>query len=281
MDEFSWVFLAGFLLFGLLFGSFLNVVIYRLPLMLERAWTIQARQQLEMPLSEDDAQPFTLAYPPSHCPVCKAEIKPWSNIPIISFLLQKGRCAGCHTPISWQYPAVELLTGLLFVAVYWRFGWSLQALGGVLFVLFIVPMIFIDAKTQLLPDLLTLPFLWLGLLFNIPENSLISLPDAVWGAVIGYMSLWIIFQVFKLFTGKEGMGFGDFKLLAALGAWFGAISLPVIALMASVIGLIFAVIMKVGKGQPMPFGPCLAIAGWIMLMFYHPVMNTFFKVIGG
>ena len=118
MDEFSWVFLAGFLLFGLLFGSFLNVVIYRLPLMLERAWTIQARQQLEMPLSEEDAQPFTLAYPPSHCPVCKAEIKPWSNIPVISFLLQKGRCAGCHTPISWQYPAVELLTGLLFVAVY-------------------------------------------------------------------------------------------------------------------------------------------------------------------
>ena len=281
MDEFSWVFWAGFLLFGLLFGSFLNVVIYRLPLMLERAWTIQARQQLGMPLSEEDAQPFTLAYPPSHCPVCKAEIKPWSNIPIISFVLQKGRCAGCHTPISWQYPAVELLTGLLFAAVYWRFGWSLQALGGVLFVLFIVPMIFIDAKTQLLPDILTLPFLWLGLLFNIPENSFVTLPAAVWGAVIGYMSLWIIFQVFKLFTGKEGMGFGDFKLLAALGAWFGAISLPAIALMASVIGLIFAVIMKVGKGQPMPFGPCLAIAGWVMLMFYQPVMNLFFNIING
>ena len=197
------------------------------------------------------------------------------------FLLQKGRCAGCHTPISWQYPAVELLTGLLFAAVYWRFGWSLQALGGVLFVLFIVPMIFIDAKTQLLPDILTLPFLWLGLLFNIPENSFVTLPAAVWGAVIGYMSLWIIFQVFKLFTGKEGMGFGDFKLLAALGAWFGASSLPAIALMASVIGLIFAVIMKVGKGQPMPFGPCLAIAGWVMLMFYQPVMNLFFNIING
>ena len=196
-------------------------------------------------------------------------------------MLQKGRCAGCHTPISWQYPAVELLTGLLFVAVYWKFGWSWQALGGVLFVLFTVPMIFIDAKTQLLPDILTLPFLWLGLLFNIPENSLITLPAAVWGAVIGYMSLWIIFQVFKLFTGKEGMGFGDFKLLAALGAWFGAVSLPVIALMASVIGLIFAVIIKVGKGQPMPFGPCLAIAGWVMLMFYEPVMQTFFTLING
>ena len=281
MDEFSWVFLAGFLLFGLLFGSFLNVVIYRLPLMLERAWTIQARVQLDMSVPDEESKLFTLAYPPSHCPVCKAEIKPWSNIPILSFLLQKGRCAGCHTPISWQYPLVELLTGLLFVAVYWKFGWSLQALGGVLFVLFIVPMIFIDAKTQLLPDILTLPFLWLGLLFNIPENSFVTLPTAVWGAVIGYMSLWIIFQVFKLFTGKEGMGFGDFKLLAALGAWFGAISLPVIALMASVIGLIFAVIMKVGKGQPMPFGPCLAIAGWVMLMFYEPVMQTFFTLING
>lgn len=281
MNEFSWVFWAGFFLFGLIFGSFLNVVIYRLPLMLERAWNIQARVQLDIPVPDEESEPFTLAYPPSHCPVCKAEIKPWSNIPVISFLLQKGRCAGCHTPISWQYPAVELLTGLLFVAVYWKFGWSWQALGGILFVLFIVPMIFIDAKTQLLPDILTLPFLWLGLLFNIPENSFVTLPTAVWGAVIGYMSLWIIFQVFKLFTGKEGVGFGDFKLLAALGAWFGAVSLPVIALMASVIGLIFAVIMKVGKGQPMPFGPCLAIVGWIMLMFYHPVMNTFFKVIGG
>lgn len=272
MDEFFWVFLAGFFLFGLLFGSFLNVVIYRLPLMLERAWTLQAHSQLGLSVDEKDSKPFTLAYPPSHCPVCKAEIKPWSNIPILSFLLQKGRCAGCHTPISWQYPAVELLTGLLFVAVYWKFGWSLQALAGVIFVLFVVPMFFIDAKTQLLPDILTIPFLWLGLIFNIPAYFT-TLSDAVLGAVIGYMSLWIIFQIFRLLTGKEGMGFGDFKLLAALGAWFGVVSLPVLALLASVIGLLFAVILKVSKGQPMPFGPYLVISGLVMLLFQSTILQ--------
>lgn len=272
MDEFFGMFLAGFFLFGLLFGSFLNVVIYRLPLMLERAWTLQARSQLGLSVDEKDSKPFTLAYPPSHCPVCKAEIKPWSNIPILSFLLQKGRCAGCHAPISWQYPLVELLTGLLFVAVYWKFGWSLQALAGVIFVLFVVPMFFIDAKTQLLPDILTIPFLWLGLIFNIPAYFT-TLSDAVLGAVIGYMSLWIIFQIFRLLTGKEGMGFGDFKLLAALGAWFGVVSLPVLALLASVIGLLFAVILKVSKGQPMPFGPYLVISGLVMLLFQSTILQ--------
>lgn len=270
--DFSPVLAAGFLLFGLLFGSFLNVVIYRLPLMMERSWKQEARNVLAIETPEAEAESFGLAYPPSHCPSCQTPIKPWSNIPLLSFLLQKGRCAHCRAPISWRYPLVELLTGLAFLAIYWHFGWSLAAAGALIFTTLIIAMIFIDAQTQLLPDILTLPLLWVGLLLN-TQNLFTTLPDAVWGAAIGYLSLWLIFQTFKLLTGKEGMGFGDFKLLAALGAWFGVAALPVIVLLSSVVGLLFALAMRVGKGQPMPFGPYLALSGWLVLMFQQPIMQ--------
>lgn len=272
MDYYLPLLYIGFLLFGLLFGSFLNVVIYRLPIMLERAWNRQARVQLGLDETKEDKQTFNLAYPPSHCPQCQNEIRPWSNIPLLSFLLQKGRCVQCGNPIPWRYPLVELLTGVLFVIAFWHFSWTLNVLAAVLFTLFLIPIIFIDARTQLLPDILTLPLLWLGLLFNI-SGLFVSLSDAVLGAVVGYVSLWSLYQLFKLLTGKEGMGFGDFKLLSALGAWFGVVSLPIIALLASVIGLVFAVILNIRKGQSMPFGPCLAIAGWIMLIFNTPMMR--------
>lgn len=270
--DFSPVLAAGFFLFGLLFGSFLNVVIYRLPLMMEQSWKQEARNVLAIETPEAEAESFSLAYPPSHCPSCQTPIKPWSNIPLVSFLLQKGRCAHCRAPISWRYPLVELLTGLAFLTIYWHFGWSLAAAGALIFTTLIIAMIFIDAQTQLLPDILTLPLLWVGLLLN-TQNLFTTLPDAVWGAAIGYLSLWFIFQTFKLLTGKEGMGFGDFKLLAALGAWFGVAALPVIVLLSSVVGLLFALAMRVGKGQPMPFGPYLALSGWLVLMFQQPIMQ--------
>ncbi len=270
--DFSPVLAAGFFLFGLLFGSFLNVVIYRLPLMMEQSWKQEARNVLVIETPEAEAESFSLAYPPSHCPSCQTPIKPWSNIPLVSFLLQKGRCAHCRAPISWRYPLVELLTGLAFLTIYWHFGWSLAAAGALIFTTLIIAMIFIDAQTQLLPDILTLPLLWVGLLLN-TQNLFTTLPDAVWGAAIGYLSLWLIFQTFKLLTGKEGMGFGDFKLLAALGAWFGVAALPVIVLLSSVVGLLFALAMRVGKGQPMPFGPYLALSGWLVLMFQQPIMQ--------
>lgn len=262
---------VAFFIFGLLLGSFLNVVIYRLPLILEDGWKREAKSILGQEIDEE-TPPFSLAYPPSHCPVCKTPIKPWSNIPIISFLIQKGKCVQCHTPISWQYPLVELLTAILFLLVYLRFGWNWSALFGVAFVGLIIPMIFIDAKHQILPDTLTFSLLWLGLIAN-THHTFTMLSDAVWGAILGYMVLWVIYQLFKMITGKEGMGFGDFKLLAALGAWFGVMALPVIALLASVTGLVFAILMKIGKSQPMPFGPYLAIAGWVMLMFQRPIMQ--------
>lgn len=260
------------IIFGLLFGSFLNVVIYRLPIMMERTWNRQAREQLGLPPSAEDKESFSLASPPSHCPSCQAPVRPWSNIPLLSFLWQKGRCRHCQEPISWRYPLVELLTALAFVCCVWRLSMPWQLAGGLILTTVLIALIFIDAQTQLLPDNLTLPLLWIGLLFNIKE-TFTTLPNAIWGAVIGYMSLWILFQVFKFLTGKEGMGYGDFKLLAVLGAWFGVSVLPVIVLLSSIVGLIFAVILSVGKGKPMPFGPYLAVSGWLVLLFQEPIMQ--------
>lgn len=271
VDIFSiWIIAAA--IFGLLFGSFLNVVIYRLPLMMERSWNRQARELLGLPLSSEDKESFSLASPPSHCPSCHAPVKPWSNIPLVSFLWQKGRCRHCSEPISWRYPLVELLTALAFVCCVWRLPIPWQLAGGLILTTVLIALIFIDAQTQLLPDNLTLPLLWIGLLFN-THNTFTHLNDAVLGAVIGYMSLWVLFQVFKLLTGKEGMGYGDFKLLAVLGAWFGVSVLPVIVLLSSIVGLVFALLLRVGKGKPMPFGPYLAISGWLVLLFQEPIMQ--------
>ena len=250
-------------LLGLLVGSFLNVVIYRLPVMLEKQWRIAAKQHLELPLDEEDQKPFNISTPPSRCPKCGSPVKPWQNIPIISYLLLRGRCHSCHTPIGWRYPAVELLTGILFGIVAWRYGYTWLTLGGLVFTAVLVALTFIDADTQLLPDQLTLPLIWLGLLFNW-QVGFVSLPSALLGAVVGYLSLWLLYHLFKLITGKEGMGYGDFKLLAALGAWLGVSTLAVIVFVAALVGLVAALVMRAAKGQPIAFGPALAIAGWLV-----------------
>ena len=265
------------LILGLLVGSFLNVVIYRVPEGLNRNWKLQSKQMLDLPLEQGEGERFNILMPPSHCPSCKAAIKPWQNIPILSYVLLKGQCKHCHAAISLRYPLVELLTGLVFAVCAWKFGATWTALAAMVFSAYLIAMIFIDADTQLLPDQLTLPLMWGGIVFHLAayllqaDWGITNLVDSLLGAIVGYMSLWSIFQLFKLVTGKEGMGYGDFKLLAALGAWLGISVLPIIIIMSAVVGLIFALIMKVAKNQPMPFGPYLAISGWIVLVFSQPI----------
>ena len=265
------------LILGLLVGSFLNVVIYRVPEGLNRNWKLQAKQMLDLPLEQGEGERFNILMPPSHCPSCKSAIKPWQNIPILSYVLLKGQCKHCHAAISMRYPLVELLTGLVFAVCAWKFGATWTALAAMVFSAYLIAMIFIDADTQLLPDQLTLPLMWGGIVFHLAayllqaDWGITTLVDSLLGAIVGYMSLWSIFQLFKLVTGKEGMGYGDFKLLAALGAWLGISVLPIIIIMSAVVGLIFALIMKVAKNQPMPFGPYLAISGWIVLVFSQPI----------
>ena len=265
------------LILGLLVGSFLNVVIYRVPEGLNRNWKLQAKQMLDLPLEQGEGERFNILMPPSHCPSCKSAIKPWQNIPILSYVLLKGQCKHCHAAISMRYPLVELLTGLVFAVCAWKFGATWTAVAAMVFSAYLIAMIFIDADTQLLPDQLTLPLMWGGIVFHLAayllqaDWGITNLVDSLLGAIVGYMSLWSIFQLFKLVTGKEGMGYGDFKLLAALGAWLGISVLPIIIIMSAVVGLIFALIMKVAKNQPMSFGPYLAISGWIVLVFSQPI----------
>ena len=277
MELDTWIVVLLALILGLLVGSFLNVVIYRVPEGLNRNWKLQAKQMLDLPLEQSEGECFNILMPPSHCPSCKAAIKPWQNIPILSCVLLKGQCKHCHTAISLRYPLVELLTGLVFAVCAWKFGATWTALAAMVFSAYLIAMIFIDADTQLLPDQLTLPLMWGGIVFHLAayllqaDWGITTLVDSLLGAIVGYMSLWSIFQLFKLVTGKEGMGYGDFKLLAALGAWLGISVLPIIIIMSAVVGLIFALIMKVAKNQPMPFGPYLAISGWIVLVFSQPI----------
>lgn len=273
--ECTGIFVGISLLLGLLVGSFLNVVIYRLPKMLENSWDQQCKIQLNLPIEATIKPAYNLVTPDSNCPSCDAKIRPWQNIPIISYLCLGGKCSQCKAHISLRYPIVELLTGLLFAAVAWRFGFGLQAVGGMVLTAFLVAMAFIDADTQLLPDGLTLPLLWLGLALSL-KGVYIPVSEAVIGAMLGYLSLWSVYWVFKFFTGKEGMGYGDFKLLAALGAWLGALNLPVIILLSSIVGLFFAVVKrlnaKLSKGEAMPFGPYLACAGWLAFMFGNEIV---------
>lgn len=260
-------------LFGLLVGSFLNVVIYRVPVMMERAWTAFAKEHLGQVLTEEEQQPFNLIKPDSRCPSCQSPVKAWQNIPVLSYLMLGGKCGSCKTPISKRYPLVELLTGALFAVVAWKYGWSMTTLGGLILTAMLIALTFIDADTQYLPDQLTLPLVWLGLLFNL-NGTFVPLTSAVLGAVCGYMSLWLLCYAYKLLTGKIGMGGGDFKLLAALGAWLGVSVLPVLIFMAALIGLVAAVIMRVAKGQQFAFGPSLAIAGWIIFIANEQVMTV-------
>ncbi len=264
-------FIVVVLLLGLMVGSFLNVVIARLPVMLERDWRAQARELLEVKAPKTErAAPFNLMHPGSRCPHCEHRIRAWENIPLLSFTWLRGKCSACGKLISWRYPAVELISGVLSALIAWRFGYTAVAAAGLLFTWALIALAFIDYDTQLLPDNITLPLLWVGLLLNV-SNLLVPLGSAVIGAATGYFILWLVYYAFKLLTGKEGMGFGDFKLYASLGAWLGWQQLPLILLMSSligaVVGIAIIILMKRDRRLPIPFGPFLCGAGWVAFMW--------------
>ena len=261
--------LAGLL--GLLIGSFLNVVVYRLPKMLERQWAKECAELGGRPVSEPEAERFNLMVPRSRCQKCGHQIRWFENIPVLSYLALRGRCAVCRTPISLRYPLVELATGGLFFFSAWTWGFTPTGLVWSAFGAAILTLGLIDWDTTLLPDDITLPLLWGGLIAAALQWTTVPLPTALWGAVAGYLSLWLVYWSFKLVTGKEGMGYGDFKLFAALGAWFGWPALVPIILMASVIGAIVGIAMKFSSGLReggyVPFGPFLAAAGLTSMVF--------------
>ena len=264
--------LAGLL--GLAVGSFLNVVIHRLPRMMEREW----RQQCAEMTGQAAVEPgpaFNLATPRSRCPHCERPIRPLENIPLVSYAVLRGRCAGCGTAISLRYPAVEALTGGLSALAIYHFGPGLAGLGALAFVWAMITLSCIDFDTQLLPDSITLPLLWLGLLLNL-SGTYASLPAAVIGATAGYLVLWSVYWLFRLATGKEGMGYGDFKLLAAIGAWVGWILLPLTILLSSLVGALVGILLialrRQGRDVPIPFGPYLAAAGLVAL-FWGPTIT--------
>lgn len=262
-----WLWLTLCAVTGLIVGSFLNVVILRLPQIMEIQWKSDAAEYLELPPPE--SKPFSIAFPASHCPKCLTPLRWWHNIPLFSFLLLRGKCAHCQAPISWQYPLVELFAALLALWAGAHFGASLTGIAAIAAGWTLLCLTVIDQQTQLLPDVIVYPLLWVGLLLNVSE-TFVPLEHAVIGAAAGYLSLWTVYQVFLKITGKHGMGFGDFKLLAALGAWMGWQSLPWIILLSSVVGLLFAVALmltgRMQRNQAMPFGPYLAIAGWLYLL---------------
>jgi leader peptidase (prepilin peptidase)/N-methyltransferase len=254
------------LLVGLAVGSFLNVVIHRLPRMMQAEWEAHAAELRGEPPAP--RQRFDLAWPRSHCPHCRHPIGVLRNIPLLSWLVLRGRCAHCGASIGWRYPVVELLTALLAAAVVWRYGATLAGGGAFVLGCFLLALGFIDLDTQLLPDDLTLPLLWLGLALNL-AGTFAPLADAVIGAMLGYASLWTVYMLFRFATGKEGMGYGDFKLLAALGAWFGWQAVPgilvIAALAGSVVGLALVGLGRHARSEPIPFGPYLAGAGLLAL----------------
>ena len=270
------------LLIGLLVGSFLNVLIYRLPKMMHRDWREQAREILELPV-EAQAATFNLVLPNSSCPHCAHEIKPWENIPVVSYLFLRGKCSSCEAPISLRYPLVELTCGVLSAYIAWHFGFTWQAGGMLLLTWGLLAMSLIDADHQLLPDSLVLPLLWLGLIAN-SFGLFTSLEDALWGAIAGYLSLWSVYWLFKLVTGKEGMGYGDFKLLAMLGAWGGWQVLPLTILLSSLVGAVLGLLMlrlrNAETSTPIPFGPYLAIAGWIALLWGEQITASYLQIAG-
>lgn len=266
------------LVLGLLVGSFLNVVIHRLPIMMQRDWRAQAREFLDLPA--EPTATFNLVLPHSHCPHCDHEIRAWENIPVVSWLALRGRCSSCRAPISKRYPLIELLCGVLSAYIGWHFGFTWQAGGMLLLTWGLLAMSMIDVDHQLLPDSLVLPLLWLGLIAN-SFGLFASLSDALWGAVVGYLSLWSVYWLFKLVTGKEGMGYGDFKLLAMLGAWGGWQVLPLTILLSSIVGAVLGTIMlrmqKADSGTAIPFGPYLAIAGWVALLWGDQITSSYLQ----
>ena len=265
---------------GLVVGSFLNVVILRLPKMMERAWRSDCRQLLELDGDSAEEAKFNLSTPASHCPACGHPITALENIPVLSYLFLRGRCSGCGAHISLRYPAVESLSGLATLLVAVHFGVTVQTVLAVLLSWALIALTFIDLDHQLLPDDITLPFLWLGILANI-FGVFTDIHSSLFGVMAGYLSLWTVYVVFKLVTGKEGMGHGDFKLLAMLGAWLGWQALPLIVILSSAVGAVIGIVMVVfrehARSEPIPFGPFLAAAGWLTLLYGSPIMHAYYR----
>ncbi|MBT3505388.1 MAG: prepilin peptidase [Piscirickettsiaceae bacterium] len=266
---------------GLLVGSFLNVVIYRLPIMMEHEWQTQCNELNGV--EDKNSAPFTLSQPRSACPHCQHAITAIENIPVISYLFLGGKCRDCRAPISIRYPIIEMLTGLLSAIVAYYFGFDWACLGALLLTWALIALTFIDVDHQLLPDSLTLPLLWLGISFNF-YGQFTTLEASVIGAIAGYLSLWSVYQIFKLVTGKEGMGYGDFKLLAALGAWLGWSFLPSIILLSSLVGAVVGLSLILFRRHqsdiPIPFGPYLATAGWIALVWGESINTAYLNWAG-
>ncbi|MGG6461893.1 prepilin peptidase [Solilutibacter silvestris] len=267
---------------GLATGSFLNVVILRLPKRMEWEWRRDAREALELPEVYEPAPPG-IAVEPSHCPHCKTPLRWYENIPLLSWIALRGKCRHCGAPISLQYPLVELLTMLLSLACVWRFGFGWQGWGALIFSWFLIALSGIDVRTQLLPDKLTLPLLWLGLIAA-SDHLYVPAKSAILGAAWGYVSLWIVWWVFKQLTGKNGMGHGDFKLLAAIGAWCGSKALLPTLLISSVLGAVIGAILLAVQGRdkatPLPFGQYLALAGWIVFMWGGQIIDAYMRITG-
>jgi leader peptidase (prepilin peptidase) / N-methyltransferase len=291
------IFAGSVFLIGLLVGSFLNVVIYRLPIILEREWRSQAAEVLTAGTASTQEAPtpaplerFTLSTPRSACPTCKAPITALQNIPVISWLVLRGRCASCKAKISARYPLVELTTAILSAWVAWHFGFGAPAACALLVTWALIALTGIDIDHQLLPDNITLPLMWAGLVADVALGPIsgvappVSAKDAIIGAAAGYTSLWLVFHAFKLVTGKEGMGYGDFKLFAALGAWLGWKLLPLIIVLSAATGAVLGILMIALQGRdrraPMPFGPYLAAAGWLAMMYGDSLLNGYLRISG-
>ncbi|GIU46737.1 prepilin peptidase [Shewanella algidipiscicola] len=292
MAQHPWLFAAISFVFAATIGSFLNVVIHRLPVMMKREWQQECNQYLKeyhqaliAPIADKldapiDAFPakYNLIVPGSACPKCNTTIKPWHNLPIVGWLMLRGRCASCSMPISPRYPVIEAITGVAIAYLALHFGPSWQFALATLLTFALLTLTFIDLDEMLLPDQITLPLLWLGLLINL-NGTFATSTDAIIGAAAGYLSLWSVFWGFKLLTGKEGMGYGDFKLLAVFGAWLGWQLLPLIILLSSVVGAVVGIAMivnkKINSGNPIPFGPYIAIAGWIAMLWGEQIVNAY------
>jgi leader peptidase (prepilin peptidase)/N-methyltransferase len=271
-----------YLFFGLSIGSFLNVVVHRLPIMLKQEWQSEAKLLLDVQVpGKQESKRYNLVTPRSACPACSQPISAIHNIPLISYLLLKGRCASCQARIALRYPLLELVTGVATVTVISVLGPTIQGMLACLLTYSLIALSQIDFETKLLPDDITLPILWLGLVANV-YDTFTDLQSAVIGAVLGYLALWIVYQGFRIITGKEGMGFGDFKLLALLGAWLGWQALPFIILMSSVIGTLVGVTLILlgrDRNDAIPFGPYLAAAGWISLLWGDPLLSRYLQVL--
>jgi leader peptidase (prepilin peptidase) / N-methyltransferase len=284
LSAYPYLFSSIIALVGLLVGSFLNVVIYRLPVMMKRSWQQECNEYLGLANESHATEaPFNLVFPLSRCPACNTAIKPYQNIPVISYIFLQGKCANCANPIALRYPLIEAFTAITSFLVAWHFGYSSQTLFALFLTWSLIALSFIDIDHHLLPDSITLPVLWLGLLLSV-FGLFTESHDSIIGAIAGYLLLWSVYKAFKWLTGKEGMGYGDFKLLALFGAWLGWQSLPLIiflsSLVGSIIGISMILIFRHDRNTPIPFGPYLAAAGWIALMWGESINQLYFNAIG-